>query len=460
MHYSFSSLILGIDTSGSCLRIAALNTHSTGSPIAFLQELPLGEGLNTAALPQNGLLATALPSKDVLVKALEIPVKKKKDIDDALEFQVEPHLPYPLEKCLLEWTLTEKRPSGFAISLFSVRKDHLESGLKQCTERGLDPEILLPTPCALAALAVASGHKQPLLLLHLGEKEGTCAVIQNGHLVTARAFRREGNEIEKTALALLTHTKHLRVEELFFLGEDLEEAHLLAKRLEKRLLLPTFGDCSPEKALSFGLAIGIALSAGGDHPPNFRKGPWAFRTPLKRFRISLALYFGAAALLAASLFGLATLRIEKKRSALQHSIAQFLGEKEGTKSDEQLLTRLLEERRRLSSQSEAFAVLPGVPRASDFLAWLSSQEEFASIQIESVHYALVRYPDLKKKEEPYLVKVDLEFTAHTPALARSFHDALVAPNAFVNAERQIQWIPSKEKYTLSFYLKDKTRYVS
>ena len=71
---------------------------------------------------------------------------------------------------------------------------------------------------------------------------------------------------------------------------------------------------------------------------------------------------------------------------------------------------------------------------------------------------MVKRPDQSKKKEKYRVKVDLEFSSPTPKQAREFHDALVAPNDFVDPKDEIKWSSNRGSYRTSFFLKDKTKY--
>ena len=125
----------------------------------------------------------------------------------------------------------------------------------------------------------------------------------------------------------------------------------------------------------------------------------------------------------------------------------------------------------LQSSPDTFPLLPNVPRVSDVLAWLSTHPVLSGknspgapvsppIQIESFNYTMIKRPEQTKKQEKYQVKVEFEFTTSTPKQAREFHDALIAPNDFVDPKGEIKWSSNRGKYRTSFFLKDKTTYPS
>jgi type IV pilus assembly protein PilM len=140
--------------------------------------------------------------------------------------------------------------------------------------------------------------------------------------------------------------------------------------------------------------------------------------------------------------------------------------------DESLLERINYLEKDLQAIPDIFPLLPNIPKVSDVLAWLStlhiqigkkSKGELPnaqSIQIENFNYTLVKRPEQNKKQEKYLVKVEIEFTSPTPKQAREFHDALIAPNNFVDPKGEVKWNTSHGRYRASFYLKDRTVYPS
>jgi type IV pilus assembly protein PilM len=110
-----------------------------------------------------------------------------------------------------------------------------------------------------------------------------------------------------------------------------------------------------------------------------------------------------------------------------------------------------------------------VPRASDVLAWLSTNPHIVGteldkadksnrIQLESFSYKLVKRPEQNKMREKYQARVELEFSTQTPRFAREFHDYLLSSNDFVDPKGDVKWSSERGRYRASFFLKDKTLY--
>jgi hypothetical protein len=76
------------------------------------------------------------------------------------------------------------------------------------------------------------------------------------------------------------------------------------------------------------------------------------------------------------------------------------------------------------------------------------------LSFEEIHYNLVSLPRLESLQEPYLVKIELEFKIGSPLHARQFHEMLSGKNDFVEASHEVSWEVLNDRYKTSFYLKN------
>lgn len=119
----------------------------------------------------------------------------------------------------------------------------------------------------------------------------------------------------------------------------------------------------------------------------------------------------------------------------------------------------------IKKTSNEMALHPDVPRVSDLLAWLSSHPNIViggddpkAISLESLAYSMVKRPEKGKLKEHYQVRVDLEFSAPSPTMARELHDALLTPNAFIDPKTELKWSVHRGHFKATFFLKDRTKY--
>lgn len=467
--FTHSSIYVGIERTSNGLRIATLLKKSKGWEIAHLKKILWEENVNPLdKLPKDAIISTAISSKEVIVRSLEIPLKKEKDIQAALPFQAEPLLPYPVEKCILQKTNLECLPSSTTLTVFSIKKEALQSHLEHYRTLTIDPDVVTCAPQALAAFSTLGGFgADPFLVLHLGDKEGTLALVEKGKVLSARPLVKDLNDIHKNLLAIASSLKSKKIESILYLGEDLsfvEKIESLSDQKIIHLKIPTISD---ENLQKFGFAIGVAMAGGWEEGCNFRQNEFAYAKPWKKIKKPFFTFCTAVTLLFASIFGLTQFLLTKEETRIQKEylalLAQLGKKEENGLSNEKMHSALSQLEEEIKARPDTFPLLPLVPKVSDLLAWLSSQPSFhphedPSFGVDSFHYVLEKRPDFTHRTERYLVKVELEFTASVPTVARAFYDALLSPNPFVDNKKEIQWTPGKNKYYVSFYLKDKTRY--
>lgn len=276
---------------------------------------------------------------------------------------------------------------------------------------------------------------------------------------------------------------------------------LLTENLPKEVLLPTntLFDLSCADFNEYAIPIGLALSSKNEpiKAVNFRKEEFAYPHPWKRIKKPLTMFtvLGGICALLIYFFGQTWLNYQEDQLRERYgqlimtqykTLEEFEMEMrkknalspipEGTSfqlkkmSSNDIEQRLAYLQHTLESTPETFPLQPNTPRVSDVLAWLSSHPNIAKegsaepgsplLRIENFSYNMVKRPDQGKKQERYQVKIELDFSSPTPKLAREFHDALIAPNDFVDPKGEVKWSANRGKYHTSFFLKDKTAYPS
>lgn len=312
-------------------------------------------------------------------------------------------------------------------------------------------------------------------------------------------------DLTRTLYALAKQAKGHEVADILLTGDGAILPHLgeaLGRHLGKTLLTPQpAGDGAEPVAdlLRYAIPVGAALTGlpKGFDQINFRQNEFEYPHPWKRLKQPLAIFLGLCALLAGAFYvfnqtyaGYREDQIRTEYTELLHlmhkpydDFEKEIAVKTGAArkgeeiavppvkslTAEDIRVRLGYLDKELQSTPDIFPLMPNVPRVSDVLAWLSTHPKVASkdlktgalnplIQIDNFSYTMVKRPELTKKQEKYQVKVEMEFSSPNPTLAREFHDALIAPNDFVDPKGEVKWSTNKGKYKATFFLKDKTVY--
>lgn len=308
-------------------------------------------------------------------------------------------------------------------------------------------------------------------------------------------------EIGKVIFSLMKQTKELVMPPLLPTGPGSTNeklAPLLLKEYNGTLLSlsPSILEKFSEAELkNFAIPIGTAYTGLTLYKDqiNFLQNEFAYAHPWKRLKYPLFIYYLLSLCLAIAFYFFGQAYIHNKENDLRSKYALLLAsmhktypsmEKELTikppldaEEDihagaplewlnlEDIKFRLGILEKELKAVPDLFSLEPNIPKVSDLLAWLSTHPNVVGkdsgkplITFESISYNMIKRPELNKRGEKYQVKVELDFTSANPTAAREFHDALLAPNLFIDPKSEIKWTTQKGRYKAVFLLKDRTSY--
>ncbi len=523
---------IGLEKVDDDLKMARLSLSKGQVSILELSSFEASQASRNLKSANNLILATGIEAKEVLIRSLRLPLTKQKDIDQALGFQAEALLPYPLEEAFLCYQIVSKGEESTDLTLFSVHRDSLESHLKKWHGNGIESESVGSIPSALCDFADQFLlFQKAFLVLHIQNRQMSCSLVnegkdlasftesdglnllkeesgQNGHSFESidplsNAFKRLQKGVIRMGFALKKECRGISIEAVAVTG-DAARSPSFCEALVQPLSYPLIwsspcGSYSAEDLHAFAAPIGLAIGAlEKKYPINFRQKEFVFPNRWKRLQFPLAFYCLSVLLVCFAFLFFSTSYLQNEKDQIKQSYvdllgklsrsheafeaafvqkfpdahAAFDGEPPAVKnlSLEEIDARLNFLQKEIQATPDAFPLQPNTPRVSDFLAWLTHHPVVAStdsegkreakIGIENLTYSMMKRPQQGKKQEKYQVKIELEFTSKTPKIAREFHDALIAPNDWIDPKGEVKWNSSKGKYKTSFFLKDKTAYPS
>jgi len=353
------------------------------------------------------------------------------------------------------------------------------------------PEGLHPLLSALAEQS--SSHPQ-------NEDEWQACLNEDNAL--SNALKRLQKEIARMGFALAKEVRKASIEGIVITGAAADKeglSNILIQNLQLPLFSPSSsGQYSSQELLKFAVPIGLALGSlpNQSQTVDFRQQEAAFPHPWVRLKVPVAAYFISVALLTLAFYFYSNQTLNYQENQIKQSyidllsgmnkshedIELALADKKQNKNDsdksdpptiyqlgkEELSLRLAYLQKELQANPDSFPLFPNTPRVSDVLAWLHQHPAAvfsgedgkveSKIQIETFSYSMVKRPQNGKKGDKYQVKIELEFISPTPKWAREFHDALIAPNDWIDPKGEVKWNSNRGIYKTSFFLKDKTVY--
>lgn len=505
---AIASETLGIEVQNTKLLGAALSLNNNKPVVDSLFEAELSANVKPLYMDTNHqhlckaastrLFIAALPAEEVIQRRLDLALTKEKDIASVLNFEAEPLLPFPVEEALIDKIILEKNAEGTKIQLYAAKKDDVKRILENWNTYQLDPEWICPAPLALAAFAdTVNLSSAPCFIVHLAHNRTTTCLLFGKTLLGAATTSpclgdniQPQQELLRILLSLSKQNPDLPPSTISFVGElahQFTHSKTICSALQIKEVRPEGLGLDPTQLASYALPIGSALLGLPIYQNmriNLRKEELAYPTPLKRYMKPIALYLGMCGTLALAFAILGKAYIASEQDNLRREYVSLLAqtgktydameEKMGSGqigyvedpselTMEDLTQRLEALDKDIKAAPNLFPLQANTPQASDVLAWLSSHPivvggEEGGLTLESFSYTMVKRPEMKKATEKYRVKIEVEFSSPTPKSAREFHDALLAPNDFVDPKDEIKWSSNRGKYRASFFLKDKTNY--
>ncbi len=207
---AFKPPVVGLDLGSHTVRAVALRPQRKGWSLLAAGELPMPSGADATPTEQAetaaGLLdslglqrarvAAALPSHAAIVKRLTLPPMSQAELAEAIPYQAEQYIPFPLTEVQLDYQLIEgpKALPAEALDLLLVaaRKDRVEDRVAAMRETGRAPVVLDVEAFALANAYEANypDRQEPLVLLaHVGQRGTVVCLLEHGQV----AFTRDVN---------------------------------------------------------------------------------------------------------------------------------------------------------------------------------------------------------------------------------------------------------------------------
>ena len=361
---------VGIEKEEKELKIAILSGKSGQLKVENLTFVAT-ESLATLKpfLKRNPIINTCVPSYDVLLRSLYLPLTKEKDIEEAVHFQAEPLLPYPIDQALISKQILDQSLNGSSLLLFSVKKESLQHHLEDCKELQIEPEKIACPQSALSLFAMQFIAKEKaVMIFHLQLKTITAVLVKEGKVLAAFSHQ-EGVEnlingyfqpqnsdhyfIEKTDsfwqssevflrlkrtvmrlyLALSKELKTEQVEAVAITGKGAQIkglADLLSKEFTVPLISTKKQEWSLEKNFDqlalYALPIGLAIN-GLNNKKNsidFRQEQYTYPKPFQRLVKPLTIYLTATSIFSFLFFLLMQQFLQIEENKMKQSYVELL----------------------------------------------------------------------------------------------------------------------------------------
>ena len=212
--------IFGIDIGVGSIKLVAISKGEKGlvlesigeakSPrVAWTKEDKSGKAIAEVAATIKMLLSdlkikskqviTSLPEDEVVSRLIRLPPLKESEVRDALKFEAETFVPYPLDQVSIDYEVVEQDDAGrLTVFAIAARNDLIQSYIKLFKMVGLELVALeSPAVAMRRAVAEAVSATAAIMLVDMGEKYSDLVSINANKVYFTRAMSVGGESLTR-----------------------------------------------------------------------------------------------------------------------------------------------------------------------------------------------------------------------------------------------------------------------
>ncbi len=211
-----ASLRVGLDVGSSAIKVVLASAPRKGAVqlLKYLLE-PLSDETNPvrqAALQRvlttlgvkEGEVRMAIAGQDIVTRLLTLPQLSETELDSAIRFEGETHIPFPLDEVALDRQVLERLEGNkMRVLLVAGKKEAIQRRVALATTCGLKPVLLDVEALAVTNAYLADQETTPeavtTALVHIGAHYTNVVILRQGQLCSfTRDLNFGGQDLTKT----------------------------------------------------------------------------------------------------------------------------------------------------------------------------------------------------------------------------------------------------------------------
>ena len=133
-------------------------------------------------------VVTSLPEKDVISRLVKLPPLKESEIKEALNFEAETFVPYPLDDVLIDYEIVDKDEAGrLLVFAIAAKKSLISAYIKLFKKVGLELQAIESPAVAMNRVITNSvSSTGSVLLMDMGETVSDILIVRAGSIYLTR----------------------------------------------------------------------------------------------------------------------------------------------------------------------------------------------------------------------------------------------------------------------------------
>jgi len=196
--------VVGLDLGSHSIKAVHLRQTLRGLQAVQFRELPredeapltdlLAQLFRMHQLPTEHVVA-ALPGDRVSSRRLTFPFRDRRRLSQAVPFEVEDDLPFPLDEVVVDWDLVGVEDGQARVVAHVAPKSEVAALLETLADAGCEPRTLEAEGLVLANLGAVFDLPETCLLADVGHRKTTFCLLRGGRAVAARSVPLAGRAL-------------------------------------------------------------------------------------------------------------------------------------------------------------------------------------------------------------------------------------------------------------------------
>lgn len=120
--------------------------------------------------------SASLPETESFVEIIRLPLMEKKEISEAIKWEIEAHIPLPQEEIYYDWQIISRESDHLDVIVGALPKKTVDPYLDALTEAGLKPSSFEIESIATARALIKKEEKGAFLIVDIGAKKTSLAI--------------------------------------------------------------------------------------------------------------------------------------------------------------------------------------------------------------------------------------------------------------------------------------------
>lgn len=175
----------------------------------------------------------SLPEARIFTRVIELPTLSKKDLGEAVNYEVEQSIPIPLSDLYIDYQIFDETIDKISVYLTAAPRAIIDSYIQLFNQLGMESLALEPSLLSIARATVKGREKSPVIILDIGGTTTNIAIFDKDLKVT-ESLQMGGLNIKselKEILGLANRDATLAIKAGF--AKESKESELIKNEIEK-----------------------------------------------------------------------------------------------------------------------------------------------------------------------------------------------------------------------------------